>query len=228
MADHSSTVEQYVKTIYREQHRHTSDIVHMKSLATAMHVSPSTATIMAQQLDRLKLAIYKPRMGVTLTGAGRLLALKMIRRHRLIESFLQRTLNYDLSEVHPDAERLEHAVSDRFIQRIDALLDHPTLDPHGDPIPTEAGRIHDRHLISLSRLPIGSKFTVARLVGDTGEFLELMKRLQIVPDMRFELIAIEPAARIITLRRRSDGRELTIGSDLGDMIQTTGAEERHG
>ena len=113
----------------------------MGKLATAMGVVPGTATTMMEALADSGLVAYEPRGGVRLTrGGARVLALHVLRRHRLVELFLVQVLGMDWSEVHPEAEELEHAISDKVLERIDTLLGHPSVDPHGDPIPPPRGR----------------------------------------------------------------------------------------
>src|SRR6476620_7329433 len=108
----------------------------MGRLAAAMGVVPGTATTMVKTLADSGLVTYEPRSGTRLTAGGEKLALHVLRRHRLVEPFLVKTLGLDWSEVHEEAEELEHAISDKVLHRIDQLLGHPTTDPHGDPIPT--------------------------------------------------------------------------------------------
>src|SRR5580765_6417701 len=131
----SVTVENYLKQLYLSQQEEPERLVAMGKLAGAMGVVPGTATTMVKALADSGLVSYEPRGGVRLTRAGEQLALHVLRRHRLIELFLVKFLDLDWSEVHAEAEELEHAVSDKVLEKIDALLGHPVVDPHGDPIP---------------------------------------------------------------------------------------------
>ena len=132
----SLTVENYVKSIALIAARNpTGAPVGTGELAQALRVSPGTVTGMLKTLSEANLATYTPYEGARLTGAGRRLALKVIRRHRLLELFLARTLEMSWDEVHEEAENMEHAASERLIDRIEAFLGFPTVDPHGDPIP---------------------------------------------------------------------------------------------
>ena len=130
----SNTVEQYLKTIYQQTLRGKA-LVEIGMVVEAMGVAPATVTAMMHTLAAAGFIDYQPRRGVELTERGRIEGQRLLRRHRLIETFLERVLGYDLSEVHPDAEALEHAASDTYIDKIDALLNYPTVDPHGSPIP---------------------------------------------------------------------------------------------
>src|SRR5438477_9097535 len=137
----SVTVENYLKQLYLEQQQHApGELVSMGRLAAVMGVVPGTATTMMKALADSGLVAYEPRGGVRLTRGGEQLALHVLRRHRLVELFLVRVLGMDWSEVHDEAEELEHAVSDKVLERIDALLEHPRVDPHGDPIPPAKGK----------------------------------------------------------------------------------------
>ena len=133
----SSTVENYLKAIYQAEIAHGEEgaLVPMGRLASALHVVPGTATTMVKALADSGLVRYEPYAGVRLTPAGQKLAALVLRRHRLIELFLVKVLDMSWAEVHDEAERLEHAASDRLIDRIDAMLGRPAVDPHGDPIP---------------------------------------------------------------------------------------------
>ncbi|MGH7179941.1 MAG: metal-dependent transcriptional regulator, partial [Tepidisphaeraceae bacterium] len=136
----SSTVENYLKRIYLEQQATSSHLVAMGKLAAAMGVVPGTATSMVKALADSGLVDYEPREGVKLTRGGEQLALHVLRRHRLVELFLVKFLGLDWSEVHEEAEQLEHAISDKVLEKIDALLERPSVDPHGDPIPPAHGK----------------------------------------------------------------------------------------
>src|SRR5215213_586226 len=127
----SSTVENYVKQLYLEQ-RAPRQLVPMGRLAAAMGVVPGTATSMVKALSDAGLVEYEPRGGARLTRGGEQLALHVLRRHRLVEVFLVKVLGLDWSEVHAEAEELEHAISDKVLDKIDKLLGHPSVDPHGD------------------------------------------------------------------------------------------------
>src|ERR1700748_2811268 len=139
---HSSTVEDYLKQIYLEQQSTApGQLVQMGKLALAMGVVPGTATSMVKALADSGLVAYEPRGGARLTRGGEQLALHVLRRHRLVELFLVKVLGLDWSEVHAEAEELEHAVSEKVLEKMDAFLDHPRVDPHGDPIPPARGKL---------------------------------------------------------------------------------------
>src|SRR3954469_25206478 len=145
----TSTVEDYLKALY-EQQVGGEALVPMGALASAMNVAPGTATAMVKTLADAGLVDYEPRGGVRLSAKGEKLALHVLRRHRLVELFLVEVLGLDWSEVDEEAEELEHAISDKVLVKIDALLKFPKVDPHGDPIPTSKGKIARRAMISLA------------------------------------------------------------------------------
>src|SRR6185436_274808 len=137
----SSTVENYLKAIYQGQSSLARDqrLVPMGHVAAALGVTPGTATTMVKALAESGLVEYEPYGGVRLSAAGEKLATLVLRRHRLIELFLVQVMGMSWADVHDEAENLEHAVSDRLIDRIDEMLGHPSVDPHGDPIPGPEG-----------------------------------------------------------------------------------------
>lgn len=171
----SLTVENYVKTIALIAARGpTGAPVGTGELAHALRVSPGTVTGMLKTLSEANLATYTPYEGARLTGAGRRLALKVIRRHRLLELFLARTLEMTWDEVHEEAENMEHAASERLIDRIEAFLGFPTVDPHGDPIPRADGSLTEPEGLPLSQCPGGQRFRVVRVMDQDPAFLRYL------------------------------------------------------
>ena len=172
----SLTIENYVKTIYLISTRQQEQPVATGQLAIALGVSPGTVTSMAKTLSETGLAEYKPYGGLHLSKSGCRLAMRIIRRHRLIETFLVRTLKLNWDEVHDEAENMEHAVSDLLIDRIDEFLGFPTSDPHGDPIPTAGGTIIPSEGVSLDQLSPGTPFRLVRVLDQTSGFLQDLSR----------------------------------------------------
>lgn len=172
----SLTVENYVKTIYLIAHRRceSAGAVGTGELAAALGVSPGSVTGMLKTLSEADLASYTPYGGAVLTAAGTRLALAVIRRHRLLELFLARTLNLPWDEVHEEAEHMEHAVSERLIDRIDRFLEFPSFDPHGDPIPRADGSIAEPAGAPLVDLERGGRFRIVRVVDQEPAFLRYL------------------------------------------------------
>ena len=175
----------------------------MGRLAAAMNVVPGTATSMAKALADAGLVRYEPRAGVRLTARGEQLALHVLRWHRLLELFLVRVLGLDWSAVHAEAEQLEHAVSDAVLDRIDAVLGHPTVDPHGDPIPIATGRTHrvdDVPRASLADCPTGAPLRVARVLDQGAAFLQFVDRHGLTPGAAVTVDPPDPAAGAVRVR----------------------------
>jgi DtxR family Mn-dependent transcriptional regulator len=196
----TSTVENYLKQLYLEQHIAAGGMVPMGKLASAMGVVPGTATSMVKALSDSGLVEYEPRGGVRLTHSGEQLALHVLRRHRLLELFLVKVLGLDWSAVHDEADRLEHAISDAVLERIDALLGHPTADPHGDPIPTPKGDLHEPARLSLADCEINSPQQIARVLDQDPQFLQFLERNGLVPGSTITVIKRDPQAEAVRIR----------------------------
>ena len=137
----TDAIQDYLKQIYKLQDE--SERVTVTALARAQGVAPASASAMVKKLAALELLHHAPYRGVALTPAGERVALEVIRHHRLLELYLAESLGYSWDRVHDEAEKLEHHISEEFEDRIAASLGNPTRDPHGDPIPTRAGELHD-------------------------------------------------------------------------------------
>ena len=177
----SSAVEDYLKAIYQLQGE--GETASTTALAQWLHVTPASVTGMLKRLaaENPALVEYEPYQGVTLTPAGEHLALAIIRRHRLLELFLTRALNYSWDEVHAEADRLEHAVSERLEDRIAAWLGGPTTDPHGDPIPTKEGTIASSACRRLSDLEEGETGKMASALDEDPAVLRYLAEKGLVP-----------------------------------------------
>lgn len=156
--------------------------VTITALAERLGVRTSTASDGVRKLAEQGFVEHAPYGAIALTPAGTAHALAMVRRHRLLETYLASELGYSWDEVHDEAETLEHAVSDAFIARIDAVLGHPTRDPHGDPIPPAAGAPTLPDAVPLAALPAGVSATVARISDASPERLRAFAAAGIVPD----------------------------------------------
>lgn len=214
----TSTVEQYIKVIFQEQQKSEGAVVQMKQLSEAMNVTPGTATTMVKHLHKKGYIKYRPRQGVELENKGRELAVRIIRRHRLIETFLEHVLAYDWSEVHDEAEQLEHAVSDLFIERIDEHLGFPVTDPHGDPIPSTSGIFLRAPSCLLTEAKTGTTVTIRRLTEDSKAFLDMMRENSIVPGKSVIVENVDPVARVVTVRPPSLAHPFTMGYEIAGQI----------
>lgn len=184
----SSTVEDYIKHIFLIAERSGSDDVSMGRIADALRVVPGTATTMVKALADAELVHYAPRVGVRLSPQGRVLALHVLRRHRLIEQFLVEVLGFDWSEVHEEAERMEHVVSDTLLARIDAYLGHPKEDPHGDPIPSAGGELLRGKAETLAECPEATAVIVARISDQDSEFLQYIAKAGLNPGVSVSVV----------------------------------------
>ena len=208
----SSTVENYLKVIHL-QHLTLSDpseLVGMGQLAAAVGVTPGTATTMVKTLAEAGLVHYEPYAGVRLLPAGERLAALVVRRHRLVELFLVRVMGMSWAEVHDEAEKLEHVVSERLIERMDEMLGYPEVDPHGDPIPNAEGVITHRDLHSLLTCPLGVPVAVTRVADQDPAFLHFVEQSQLKPGQELEVDARDEAADSVRVRIRN-AEPLTIG-----------------
>ncbi len=215
----SQTVENYLKTIHLAQAALASkrDLVPMGQLANALGVVPGTATTMVKALAESGLVRYEPYAGVRLTAAGEKLASLVLRRHRLIELFLVKILGMSWAEVHDEAEALEHAVSERLIDRIDEMLGRPETDPHGDPIPTAAGTIARQEYLDLLTAPVGAPLVVARVIDQDADFLRFVEHHELMPGSVVVIEARDPASDAVRLRSEA-GRDTSIGTRAASKV----------
>lgn len=220
----TSTVEDYLKRILLEE-TSTGERVPMGQIAAGLSVAPGTVTAMMKTLADSGLVDYEPRGGVVLTAAGRQLAAHVVRRHRLVELFLVEIVGLDWSEVHAEAELLEHAVSERVIERIDELLGHPSVDPHGDPIPSAAGEVESREHPSLLECATGAPSRVVRVTDQSVEFLRLVERSRLMPGSRITVVARDEAADTVELRL-DGGITLSLGQRAASKILVEPARRR--
>jgi len=215
----SQTVENYLKTIYLAQASMPphEELVPMGRLATALGVVPGTATTMVKTLAESGLVRYEPYMGVRLTRAGERLASRVLRRHRLIELFLVKVLGMNWTDVHDEAERLEHAVSENLIDRIDEMLGRPTVDPHGDPIPTAEGTMPRPASIDLLNAPLARPLVVTRVLDQEGEFLRYVEQHRLMPGNIVIIEARDPGSDAVRLRS-DDGTQTTLGTRAASKV----------
>ena len=221
----SSTVENYLKALYQAEAARESvqELVPVGQLAAAVGVVPGTATTMVKALAEAGLVSYEPYAGVRLTAAGTKLAAMVLRRHRLIELFLVKVLDMSWADVHEEAELLEHATSDRLIERIDHMLGQPSVDPHGDPIPGPEGTVEPHQYYDLLNCPLHTPVLVTRVTDQDAHFLRFLETSDLKPGQSIEVEARDPAADSVSVRSKND-RHITIGMRaatklLVDLIQ---------
>lgn len=221
----SQTVENYLKTIHLTEAANRAHatapegeraLVPMGQLASALGVVPGTATTMVKALAESGLVHYEPYMGVRLTDAGEKLASLVLRRHRLIELFLVKVLGMSWAEVHDEAERLEHAVSERLIDLIDDMLGRPSVDPHGDPIPTAEGTIVQPDYVDLLSAPLNTPLTVVRVVDQGPDFLRFIEDRHLMPGSTVTINSRDDAADAVVVR--TDSADTTLGTKAASKV----------
>lgn len=215
----SLTIENYVKAIYQLDVRHENRPAQTGQLATALGVLPGTVTSMMKTLSDSGLAIYTPYEGVRLTEAGQTLALRVVRRHRLIELFLVQTLQLSWDEVHAEAENMEHAVSDLLVDRIDAFLGYPASDPHGDPIPRADGTFTAMTASRLDEWPTDQPFRIARVLDQSPQFLRYLGDVGLTLGVSGCITNRNAAAGLFTVER--DGHTITLAATAAARILVT-------
>ncbi len=183
--NYTTSEENYLKTIFHLQE--TEGTVTTNLLAEKLQTKPASVSDMMKKLDNKKLLHYKPYYGFSLSAEGKKIALGIIRRHRLWEYFLSEKLKFGWDEVHGLAEELEHVSSKKLIDRLDAYLDFPPFDPHGDPIPDSKGKIRNIKKISLDQLPLQQPAEVCQVTNQSVEMLELLQHKNIGIGTRLEI-----------------------------------------
>lgn len=216
----TTSVENYLKAIYHLQ-TGREDRVKTKEVAEQLDISLPSVTSMLKSLAEEGLVDYRPYRGARLTDDGRAEALKVIRSHRLIEVFLVNTLGYSWDEVHDEAERLEHAVSEELVSRIETFLGHPKFDPHGDPIPTADGEIHRPEATPLSEAAESDQLRVERVLDQEPEVLRYLERIGLTPNATFEVVEVLPFDGQMFLR--VDDEDASISQVLASRVLVTPA-----
>ncbi|MBI1730264.1 metal-dependent transcriptional regulator [Candidatus Acetothermia bacterium] len=210
-------VEDYLKAIYvigQEQER-----VSTMALAVHLRVAPASVTGMMKKLSTMKLITHEPYRGVGLTLAGRKMALEVIRHHRLVELYLAEALGVPWDQVHEEAEKWEHILSEDLEERMDAALGYPKADPHGAPIPDREGVIEEAARTQLSLLQPGDHGVIAEVSDDDAALLRYVGGLGLYPGVHVHVIAVEPFNGPIRLRIK--GKELSVGREVAQQIYIT-------
>ena len=215
----SSSIEDYVKVIYTFTEWQDRPIT-SSQLAARLGVANSSVSEMVRKLREQGLVDHRPYGAVRLTEEGRALALTMVRRHRLLETFLVRELGYRWDEVHDEAEQIEHAVSDLFVERLSAKLGHPVRDPHGDPIPTADGRIERPSAHVLSELDAGHRGRITRISDDNPELLRYLAAERIVLDADLEVVRRKPfgGPLVVRLGGAGEAREVDVADEIAEAV----------
>ncbi|MBK8985066.1 MAG: metal-dependent transcriptional regulator [Chloroflexi bacterium] len=213
-------IEDYLKTIYMLAE--SASPVSTSRIAEARQVNPASVTSMLRRLDGLKLVNYEKHYGATLTESGTKIALEVIRHHRLLELYLMEALGFSWDEVHEQADLLEHVISEKLEERIAAALGHPTLDPHGDPIPAPDGSMVVLDTRPLAHVAIGEQVQVARIYDDdNSEMLRHLADLGLTPGTLVQVTAVAPFDGPLTIE--VNGQAQIIGFNVARSVLVTAA-----
>lgn len=193
----SAPVEDYLKAIYELEQ--SGDAAGTNELAARLHIAPASVSGMVRRLADQELIAHERYKGARLTDAGRRAALRTIRRHRVIETYLTTALGYPWDCVHDEAERLEHACSDELVDRMAAAIGEPAHDPHGAPIPTREGTVDERRYASIADLGVGDAVRVRRVSDEDGDRLRYLAELGIVPGVQLTVLERAPFEGPITV-----------------------------
>lgn len=220
----TAPVEDYLKAIYELET--SGEPAETNAIARLLNIAPASVSGMIRRLAEQGLITHERYHGARLTTAGRRAALKTLRRHRVIESYLTSALGYSWDRVHDEAERLEHAASDELIDRMAAAIGEPDVDPHGAPIPTREGRLLERSLVTLASMSAGDSARIERVSDKSGDRLRYLAELGIVPGEVVTVVAREPFDGPIALRVGSVNK--TIGAALAAQILVSPTPSRRG
>lgn len=211
------STEDYLKAIFELQS--TSGAVPTSAIADALGVAPPSVTGMVKRLSESGLLQHTPYRGVQLTSSGAHAALRILRRHRVLETYLTSKLGYAWDSVHQEAERLEHAASDELIERMAMALGNPRRDPHGAPIPTPSGEMEREELTPLSQVGEGELAELRRVSDRNPEMLRYLASLGLKPGVTVEVGGRQPFRGPLTLRLLSlTPREVIIGWELASVL----------
>jgi len=209
-------MEDYLKAIYSLQTE--DELVSTTSLASALDCTPASVTNMLQKLAELRLVNYTPYQGVRLAENGYRVALEVIRHHRLIELYLLQVLGFSWDTVHAEAERLEHVISEEFEDRIDAALGHPTIDPHGHPIPTKEGHLPSERVAPLSMVESGECVEVRQVSDRDPQTLRYLAGIGLFPEVRLRVLDRTTTGQI---EIRIKGDDHRIAEDIAELVYVT-------
>lgn len=211
---YSPAIEDYLKQLYLLGGNGT---VNTKALADALGVNPASVTGMLRRLTDHGLVEHEAYRGAALTAAGQTVALEVVRHHRLLELYLHQALGYPLDEVHAEAERLEHAISETLEARMAAWLGQPNFDPHGAPIPALDGSLPVRPELCLTDLPTGTVVQILR-VPEKPEVLKALMNRGLTPGVAVQLISRDDALGTVTLNVMTSGDLLILATAVAQHL----------
>lgn len=216
----TQAVEDYLKVIYDLSR--SSDVVTTSAVAARLAVAPGTVTGMVKKLAALNLVTHEHYRGVALTDAGRKIALEVIRHHRLVEQYLFEAMGVPWDQVHVEAEKWEHVLSEEMEDRMDEILGSPTTDPHGSPIPSRDLEMREFEGVRLSELVAGQRGTVAEVGDEDASMLRYFADLGLFPATEVEVVSVAPFDGPLTLN--VEGTERSIGRTAAEHVYVTDVE----
>ena len=210
----SQALEDYLKVIYVLEA--DGEKATTTAIAQALDVSNASVTNMFKKLAGMKLIVHESYKGAVLSPAGKKVALEILRHHRLLELYLKEVMGYSWDEVHDEAEKLEHHISEQFEDRIAELLDHPTYDPHGDPIPTKDGIMPEKATLALNEAEIKTLYIVGRVRDQNPELLRYLEQQGVLPGVELTIIEKAPFDGPISLE--IDSEVISLGFSIAQNI----------
>ena len=217
----STSVGNYLKAMWESAEEGT---VSTKEVADRLSLSKASVTKMFARLREMGLVNYEPYRGASLTEEGLSEALRLVRRHRLIETFLLEQLDYSWEDVHEEAEQLEHAVSDRFTERLAELLGHPERDPHGAPIPAVDGTLEPDGSFPLTAAAVGQRVLIARVDHESAPLLTYLGERGLVPGRLLTVKEVRPLDGVVTFQDE-EGTVHALGALLAGALFVRGAPQ---
>lgn len=212
----TQAVQDYLKVIFKLA---SSGNVSTNAIAERLQISQASVTGMIKKLSDLRLTTYKPYYGVELTKTGRKIALEIIRHHRLLELYLAEALGYSWDQVHDEAEKLEHVISEEFEDKMAKILGNPTADPHGAPIPSKDGEMEERTLVPLTAAEAGQKVLVKQVSDSDPEMLRYLGEIGIYPEVKLHVLEKAPFGGPLLVQVGEDKYHL--GGTVTDNIMVT-------
>ncbi|EKD88456.1 MAG: hypothetical protein ACD_34C00525G0002 [uncultured bacterium] len=217
----SQSNEDFIKTIYLIQENQQGHSVSTSSLAAHLGIANASVTGMLKKIasEDPKLINYEPYRGVILTKTGEKIALEIIRHHRLLETYLSEKLGYSWDEVHDEADRLEHVISEEMEERIANSLGNPIVDPHGDPIPDREGNFHQPTFVLLSEIPVGHPVEICRVIGQEPDLLRYLAESGLILSSQIIVTIKAPFSGPITIRLMgSQEPQIALSREIADKI----------
>ena len=211
----SQAEENYIKAIYSLETQSDKG-VSTNLIAEKMQTKASSVTDMIKKLSDKKLVVYKRYQGVQLSEKGKKVAILIVRKHRLWESFLVDKLNFSWDEVHNIAEQLEHIKSEELIERLDRFLEYPSVDPHGDPIPDKDGNIKKRNKVKLSALKENEQSILLSVKDSSADFLKYLNKKKIAIGNTIKVLSVEPFDRSMHIEMNS--KQFIISENVAENL----------